>query len=79
MINEIVMCKQCRGYEYWDEMRWYNGKCLCRDCYQRNWETEHLRPYNGGDLEGNRPTRKDFLNQNKEPNNVDHACVGIWD
>ena len=60
---EIVRCKYCGGYEYWGEIRWLNGRNLCRSCYKKAYRKEYGKKYRGGDLDGPRPRAEDYMNQ----------------
>ena len=51
MNDEIVICKECKKPEYWGEMRWLSGRCVCRDCYKANYEQETKEPYTWDDLD----------------------------
>lgn len=51
--DEIVICKECKKPEYWGEMRWLSGRCVCRDCYKANYEQETKEPYTGMIWTGN--------------------------
>lgn len=64
--QKIVICKHCNKPEYWGQMRWLSGICSCRDCYKRQWERENHKMYVWNDLDGNRPTRQDYENQDKK-------------
>lgn len=48
-------CKQCGELEYYGEMRWLSGKCVCRDCYKKEYELQYGKPYEWDDLDGPRP------------------------
>lgn len=63
MGKKIVICKHCNQPEYWEEMRWLNGKCSCRKCYKADYETAHRELYKWDDLDGKRPTMKEYLEQ----------------
>ena len=39
--KRIVICRRCKKPEYWGEMRWLSGFCVCRDCYKAQWESEN--------------------------------------
>lgn len=43
--KRIVICRRCKKPEYWGEMRWLSGFCVCRDCYKAQWESENHKPY----------------------------------
>ena len=59
LMNKAIYCKYCARPEYYGEMRWLNGKCMCRSCYKREYEDYYLKPYPDNDLDGERPTIKD--------------------
>lgn len=50
--KRIVICRRCKNPEYWGEMRWLSGFCVCRDCYKAQWESENHKPYTWDDLDG---------------------------
>lgn len=64
--EKIVLCKRCRNPEYWGEMRWLSGACICRDCYKKQYEEDYGKPYAWDDLDGPRPTVDDYIAQ-EEP------------
>lgn len=65
MKKHISICKYCGSPEYWGEMRWLNGKEMCRDCYRYEYEETYHKPYMWGDLdEGDRPTWEEYEAQN---------------
>lgn len=64
--DRIVICKSCHRPEYWGQMRWLNGKCICRDCYRSEWESMRGEQYRWNDLDGNRPTMQDYNKQEEE-------------
>ena len=35
--KRIVICRRCKKPEYWGEMRWLSGFCVCRDCYKAQY------------------------------------------
>jgi len=63
MMNEIVICKHCGRPEYYGDMRWLNGRCECRDCYRSDYEAISKKPYKWNDLDGKRPTMKEYMEQ----------------
>lgn len=63
MMKEIVICNSCRKPEYWGEMRWLNGRCICRDCYKAEYEGLTGKIYKWDDLDGERPTIADYRKQ----------------
>ena len=58
--KQIVICKRCKKPEYWGEMRWLSGFCVCRDCYRAQCEQEEGEPYKWNDLDGERPTMEEY-------------------
>lgn len=48
--KRIVICRRCKKPEYWGEMRWLSGFCVCRDCYKAQWESENHKPYTWEEL-----------------------------
>lgn len=64
-MNRIVLCKYCRKPEYYGEMRWMRGLCLCRDCYKRNYEGRYGE-YVWDDLDGRRPTMEEYQKQEEQ-------------
>lgn len=58
--KKIVICKHCGKYEYWGKMIWLSGKCMCRDCYKAEWESNSGKVYIWNDLDGDRHTRKEY-------------------
>mgnify|MGYP000080186775 CR=1 FL=1 len=59
--KKIVVCKSCKKPEYWNDMRWWDGVCMCRDCYRNLWEKRnHGAPYRWDDLDGKRPTQAEY-------------------
>lgn len=63
--KRIVICRRCKKPEYWGEMRWPSGFCVCRDCYKAQWESENHKPYTWDDLDGKRPTMEEFEKENE--------------
>lgn len=61
--RNIVICKSCKKPEYWGEMRWLNGRCMCRDCYKAEYERSTGKPYTWTDLDGKRPTVDEYNRQ----------------
>lgn len=55
----VVVCKRCGAPEYWGEMRWLSGCCVCRDCYKEQYEKKTGNPYTWNDLDGPRPSAKE--------------------
>lgn len=66
MDTEIVICGSCRRPEYWGDMRWLNGWCMCRNCYRSDYEAIHRKPYLWDDLDGECPTMEDYTKQEAE-------------
>ena len=58
--KQIVICKRCKKPEYWGEMRWLSGSCVCRDCYRAQCEQEEGELYRWNDLDGERPTMEEY-------------------
>ena len=54
---EVVTCKSCNQPEYYGDMRWKNGRCMCRSCYKADWEYENKKLYPWDDLDGERPKK----------------------
>lgn len=65
-MDKIVLCKHCNQPEYWGEMRWLNGKCSCRRCFKSDYENARKEPYKWDDLDGKRPTMKEYLEQEEQ-------------
>lgn len=63
LMDKIVDCKYCGRPEYYGEMRWLNGKCMCRSCYKYEYEQEYRKPYIWDDLDGERPSLKELYKQ----------------
>ena len=59
----IVKCKYCSGFEYYGEMRWLGGREMCRDCYRAEYEARTGTIYGWDDLDGPKPTMKDYERQ----------------
>ena len=73
LMNKAVYCKYCSKPEYYGELRWLDGKCMCRSCYKREYESYYSRPYPWDDLDGERPTIKDVelhSYEDKQYNNI---------
>lgn len=62
-VKRIVICRNCRKPEYWGEMRWLSGRCVCRDCYKADYETQTGKVCEWNDLDGKRPTREEYEEQ----------------
>lgn len=66
-MKKIVKCKHCNKPEYWKEMRWMDGREMCRNCYKEDYKRRTGELYIWDDLDGERPkgfkddekTRKD--------------------
>ncbi len=63
MDEEIILCKECSRPEYWGEMRWLSGRCICRDCYKKQYEKETDKRYTWSDLDGKRPSVEEYNQQ----------------
>ena len=61
--EKIVICKHCGKPEYWGAMRWLSGWCACRNCYRGLWEDQNHKKYTWDDLDGPRPTMKEYQEQ----------------
>lgn len=61
--KKIILCKECGHPEYWGEMRWLSGNCLCRDCYRKQYEKETGTLYAWDDLDGKRPSVEEYNQQ----------------
>ena len=61
--GNIVICKSCNKPEYWGEMRWLNGRCMCRDCYNAEYVHSTAKAYIWTDLDGKRPTMDEYNRQ----------------
>lgn len=68
MVGKIVICKFCGRPEYWGQMRWLSGKCMCRDCYKAEWESNTGKDYIWNDLDGERPSMKEYEEQEDREN-----------
>lgn len=66
--KEIVICKHCRKHEYWGEMRWNDGKEMCRDCYKNDYKNRTGKIYHWNDLDGKRPTIEEYKSQEIKSN-----------
>lgn len=55
LMKKAILCKYCSRPEYYGEMRWLNGKCMCRKCYKAEYESFYRKPYCWDDLDGKRP------------------------
>lgn len=62
-VKRIVICKHCSKPEYWGQMRWLNGWCVCRNCYKSLWEQQNHKIYKWDDLDGKCPTMEDYKAQ----------------
>lgn len=65
-MKEVVICKHCNKHEYYGEMRWFDGKCSCRNCYKRDYEKRIGEKYTWDDLDGPRPTTEEIKNMGVE-------------
>ncbi|MDO4305793.1 MAG: hypothetical protein Q4C77_03085 [Eubacteriales bacterium] len=61
--KKIEICKSCGRPEYWGDMRWLSGRCVCRDCYRADYESQTGKIYVWDDLDGKRPTREEYEEQ----------------
>ena len=55
----VAKCKYCNGYEFYDEMRWTQGKHCCRRCFKELYEDLHQKPYTWKDCNGPFPSDED--------------------
>lgn len=62
----VVICKRCGRPEYWGEMRWLSGACVCRDCYKDEYVRTYSKPYIWNDLDGKRPSMEEYQIQEME-------------
>lgn len=62
-MDRIVICERCNNPEWWGEMRWLSGTCVCRGCYKAQYEQENKKPYKWNDLDGRRPTMEEYEKQ----------------
>lgn len=62
-MKEVVTCNCCGKPEFYGEMRWLSGKCMCRNCYKKAYEREYKKLYTWTDLNGPRPTFAEILKQ----------------
>lgn len=62
-IEQILICISCGKPEYYGEMRWLYGRCMCRDCYRADYEEKRQKIYKWDDLDGKRPTVKEYREQ----------------
>ena len=69
--KQIVICKRCKKPEYWGEMRWLSGSCVCRDCYRVQFEQEEGELYRWNDLDGERPTMEECEEARQKSNETD--------
>lgn len=60
MGRQVTICKLCGNYEYWGEMRWLNGKCMCRKCYKSEYQKTYHKFYKWNDLNGPTPTYEEY-------------------
>ena len=62
VIAPIEICKSCNQLEWWGEMRWLSGRCMCRNCYKADYEATHHEVYRWDDLDagGPRPTKEQY-------------------
>ncbi len=59
--KEVVSCKYCGEKEYYMDMRWLNGKQMCRDCYKNEYEEKTGELYEWDDLDGDRPNKNNTV------------------
>lgn len=59
----IVLCRSCGRPEFYGDMRWRSGRCLCRACYRADYEDRTGEPYTWDDLNGRVPSMEEYLAQ----------------
>lgn len=69
-MDEIVICKECRQPEWWGDMRWISGRCICRNCYKADYERTTHKLYQWDDLDGSRPTQEEYRAQLAKQNGL---------
>ena len=62
-MQKIVLCSLCGQPEFEDELRECMGGKLCRSCYKSIFEDMVRDEYRGNDLDGVRPTYREYLEQ----------------
>ena len=72
-MKEIVICKHCGRPEYYGDMRWLNGKCICRACYRCDCEDRTGKLYSWNDLDGHMPTMAEYEKQEEERRSLSAA------
>lgn len=65
-MTRIYLCRYCGCPEYYGEFRWLSAKMMCRACYKEAYEAEHGLEYRWDDLDGPRPSMKDYEKQEVE-------------
>lgn len=55
-MDEIVKCKHCGRFDFYGEMRWQSGRCMCRACYREDYERTTGKLYEWDDLSGPHPS-----------------------
>lgn len=63
MLEKAVICKHCGKPEYYGQMHWLNGKCMCRSCYKQYFREYYGMPYTWSDLDGPRPNNIEELTE----------------
>lgn len=56
-MNTVVRCNYCHSPEFYGELRWLDGREMCRDCYRHEYEETEGKPYEWDDLDGERPPK----------------------
>lgn len=65
-MKEIIICKHCGKPEYYGEMRWLNGICMCRNCYKSYYEVYYNESYKYNDLDETHYPTLDEYNKQKD-------------
>jgi dTDP-4-amino-4,6-dideoxygalactose transaminase len=62
-MRKIVLCSLCKEPEYEDELRSFGGSEHCRACHKGIFEDIVRDLYRGDDLDGPRPSYREYLEQ----------------
>jgi len=65
-MKRIVLCRLCGRPEYYGDMRWLSGRCMCRACYRADYYDRTGKPYSWDDLDGHAPTMEEYLAQQEQ-------------
>ena len=49
LLEKKVICKSCGKTEWWGEMFWLNGKCMCPTCYREERAKEDQKQEEGNE------------------------------